>query len=214
MISGFSKESMINSLKFFQYLSKLVKMKFWPSISKIFIYSLFLISFACENNIEVIKNFNQLKESPMASAKETEILYSDSGIVRLRITAPIINRYSNNEKEYTEFPKGIKVEQFDNNLGVSAIIQANYAIYYEKQNLWVARDNVVAKNLKRNEELDSEEIFWDETKGIIYSHKYSRIINDDGVFNGEGGFEAKEDLSQWHMLGIQGKVNIKEDFNE
>ncbi len=169
---------------------------------------------SCENNIEVVKNLGELKDHPMISAQQVEILYSDSAKLRLRITAPVIKRYNKPDKQYTEFPQGIKVEQFDTTLRVVAVIEARYAIYYENKNLWEARNNVVARNLVKNEELNSEELFWDQAQGKIYSHKFTRISNEDGVFYGEGGFEAKEDLSQWNMLGIKGKVNIKEEFNE
>ncbi|MGC8802457.1 MAG: LPS export ABC transporter periplasmic protein LptC [Bacteroidales bacterium] len=176
---------------------------------------LLILSIAsCENNIEVVKNLGELKEAPVVSAQEVEILYSDSARLRLRITAPEINRYNRPDKQYTEFPRGIKVEQFDSTLKVVAVIEARYAIYYEEKKLWEARNNVIARNLVKNEELYSEELFWDQAQGKIYSYKFSRISNEDGVFYGEGGFEAKEDLSQWHMLGIKGKVNIKENFDE
>ncbi len=183
-------------------------------VKKIFGIFLSCLLIACENNIEVVKNLGEIKDLPIISAKEVEILYSDSGKVKLRLIAPIINRYDNATRQYTEFPKGIKVEQFDTGNKVIATIEAQYAIYYEKQNLWQARNNVIAHNLIKNEQLYSEELFWDQAQGKIYSRKYSKIINEDGVFIGERGFEAKEDLSQWHMLGIKGQVNIKENFNE
>jgi LPS export ABC transporter protein LptC len=183
-------------------------------LKRTIILILFLGQISCENNIEVVKNLGELKDAPMVSAQEVEILYSDSAKIKLRITAPEINRFTQPNKQYTEFPKGIKVEQFDTNLQVIAVIEAKYAIYYENKNLWEARNNVIARNLIKNEELNSEELFWDQAKGIIYSHKFARISNDDGVFYGEGGFEAKEDLSQWHMVGIKGKVNVKENFSE
>ncbi len=156
----------------------------------------------------------QIKDLPVVAANEVQIIYSDSARVRLRISAPEINRYNTSEKQYTEFPKGILVEQFDTSLQVTALIKANYAIFYEKQNLWLARSNVIARNLLKNEELNTEELYWDQNNGMIYSQKFTKIVNEDGVFYGEGGFEAKEDLSKWRMKGIKGKVNIKDDMNE
>jgi LPS export ABC transporter protein LptC len=173
----------------------------------------FFTSVACENNIEVIRNMGKIKDSPVVSANEMEIIYSDSAKVKMRISAPEANRYNLPEKKYTEFPKGITVQQYDTTLTVIALIMANYAIYHEDKNLWEARGNVIAKNIEKNEELNSEELFWDQTLGIIYSKKFSRIINADGVFYGDRGFEAKQDMSKWHMVGIKGKVNIKEETN-
>jgi len=185
------------------------------NLRRIHLLLIWLLGFtSCENNIEVIKNLGEVKDLPVVSAQQVEILYSDSARLRLRITAPEIKRYNRPDDSYTEFPQGIKVEQFDSAMQVVAIIEARYAIYYEKKNLWEARNNVVAKNLVKNEELNSEELFWDQSKGIVYSHKFARISNEDGVFFGEGGFEAKEDLSQWHMVGIKGKVNIRDDNDQ
>jgi LPS export ABC transporter protein LptC len=177
-------------------------------------FILFFISsglISCENNIEVIRNLGKAKDLPVLATKELEILYSDSAKIKMRITSPEANRYNLPRKQYSEFPKGLKVEQYDSSLTVISLIMANYAIYHENENLWEARGNVIAKNMKKNEELNTEELFWDQTKGIIYSKKFSRITNEDGVFYGEGGFEALQDMSKWHMIGIKGKVNIKEE---
>jgi LPS export ABC transporter protein LptC len=175
----------------------------------ILVIAVLLIS--CENNIEVIRNLGRIKDSPVVSANNMEILYSDSAKIKMRITAPEVHRYNLPNKQYTEFPKGITVQQYDTLLNITALIMSDYAIYFEKTNLWEAHGNVIAKNLEKKEELNTEELFWDQDKGIIYSKKFSRITNADGVFYGDGGFEAEQDLSKWHMVGIKGKVNLKEE---
>lgn len=172
-----------------------------------------LTSFSCENNIEVIRNMGKTKDSPVVSASEMEIMYSDSARIKMKIVTPEIHRYILPDMQYSEFPKGIIVQQYDSTLKVIALIMANYAIYYENKNLWEARGNVIAKNIEKKEELTTEELFWNKEKGIIYSKKFSRITNADGVFYGDGGFEAKDDMSKWQMVGIKGKVNIKEENN-
>ena len=165
---------------------------------------------SCENNIEVIKNLGNSEDIPAVSMKDIEIMYSDSAKIKMKVSAPELKRFDQPDKQYSEFPKGILVHQYDSAQNIVATIQANSAVYYEKTKLWVARVNVIVKNLSKNEELTSEELFWDQNKGIIYSTKSTTIINADGVFFGEGGFEAKQDMSKWKMAGIKGKVNLKE----
>jgi len=176
---------------------------------------LFLLVFffieSCENNIEVIKNLTSVKDLPSVSAQEIEILYSDSAKIRIKVDAKVLNKYNTPEKQYFEFPQGITLYKYDSSLQVVAIIKANYALYRENVKLWEARDDVVAKNLEKNEQLYTEELFWDQNKGIIYSNKFTKIINPDGVFYGDGGFTSKEDLSYWKLIGIKGKVNIKDN---
>jgi lipopolysaccharide export system protein LptC len=176
----------------------------------IFLSVLFLFE-SCENNIEVIKNLTSVKDLPSVSAQEMEILYSDSAKVRLKVVAKVLNKYNTPEKQYIEFPQGITLYKYDSSLQVVAIIKANYALYRENKKLWEARDDVVARNLEKNEQLFSEELFWDQNKGTIYSSKFTKIINPDGVFYGDGGFTSKEDLSYWKLIGIKGKVNIKDN---
>lgn len=165
---------------------------------------------SCENNIEVINNLGNSEELPIVTMKDVEIIYSDSAKVRVKVTAPSIRRYAQPDKEITEFPQGILVSQFDTAMNVVATIKGNSAVYNEKTKIWIARGNVIANNTLKNEQLSSEELYWDQSKGIIYSSKSTTIVNADGVFYGEGGFDAKEDLSRWEMRGIKGKVNLKE----
>ncbi len=184
------------------------------SFKILFVFVILISVYGCENKIEVIQNLGQIKEYPEISADTVEIIYSELGKIKLKVSAPKIDRYNLPEKQYIVFPHGIRVEQLDSAANTIAIITANYARYYEKIRLWIARNNVVAKNLVKNEELNTEELFWNQDKGIIYSKKFTKIVNADGVFFGEGGFEAKEDLSKWQMYGIKGKVNIKDEILE
>lgn len=180
-------------------------------IAYFFIFTSALFLVACENNIEVIKNLGSAKEIPAIAVQQIEILYSDSAKIKMKIVAPKLNRFSTPEKQYTEFPKGLTVLQYDSALNVISSLQANTAIYHENEKKWEARGNVIAKNELTNEQLTTEELFWDQLKGKLYSTKFTTIVNADGVFYGEGGFEAKDDLSWYQMIGIKGKVNIKEN---
>ena len=54
-------------------------------------------------------------------------------------------------------------------------------------------------------------MFWDEEHKKIYSHTQSRIVNEDGTFYGEKGFEAKQDLSWYRLNKSKGVVNIKDE---
>ncbi len=199
------------SVRIFTLMSILSKYNFNILSRWFIIISIFFLFAACENNIEVIKNITKVKDIPAVSSSDMEILYSDSAKVRLKVIAKVLNKYNTPEKQYIEFPKGITLYKYDSSMQVVAIIQANYALYRENKKLWEARDDVVAKNLEKNEQLYTEELFWDQNLGIIYSSKFTKIINRDGVFYGDGGFTSKEDLSYWKLIGIKGKVNIKDN---
>ncbi len=151
-----------------------------------------LIMTGCEKNIEVIKSLGNVKVLPAVTAQDMEVLYSDSARIKMKVIAKLMNMYNSLDKQYKEFPKGILVYQYDSLMQVQATIKADYAIIRDNKKVWEAHNDVVAKNLKKNEQLYTEELFWDETRGIIYSTKFTKIINSDGVFYGDGGFEATQ----------------------
>ena len=174
------------------------------------LFLLFIIG-GCENDIERINTVTQDKDFPTLSGMDVEFLYSDSGRVQIKVVTPEYHRYTLKEEPYLEFPRGIHAYFYDKDLNIESEIQARYAKYYEDKKLWEARRDVIAINHEKNEQLNTEELFWDEQKGFIYSEKFSRISTADGVFYGEGGFEADQNFSRWKLKGTKGTVNINDE---
>lgn len=170
-----------------------------------------LLTAACENDIERINLLDTSTDYPNLVGEDIEVIYSDSGRVKIQMFATSMKQYNNAEKPYSEFPEGIKVYIFDTELEIESVIQANYAIYYNDEKLWHAKGNVIAENFQTGERLDSEELFWDEEKEEIYSNTYTRIVNDDGTFYGQNGFKSNQSLTDYTLIGSRGVVNIKDD---
>ena len=166
---------------------------------------------ACENEIEKINLLTSTKEYPDISGKNVEIIYSDSAKVQLKLKAEEIKKYSRVEKPYIEFPKGIYVEIYNDTLGIMGTITAGYAIYYTETKLWEARNNVVARNIEKVDLLNTEELFWDEGKELIYSNIYSSVETNDGTFYGNKGFVADQKMTWWKLKGSSGTVKIKDE---
>ena len=166
---------------------------------------------SCENDIATIKALHEEVNMPTQTGTNVEVIYSDSGRVKGKIIAPELKRFSRENDPYYEFPKGMTVLFYSRDGKVESHIQANYALYFEKQELWEARNNVVARNERTNEQLFTEHLFWNEKEESIYSDQYTRIINADGTFYGEKGFEARQDLSKWKLKGSKGTVNVKDE---
>ena len=169
--------------------------------------------FSCENNIQVVNALADPANLPTVSGDQVEIVYSDSARVKVKIVAPVLNGFHQGERsEYYEFPKGIHVYFYDDSLNVKAEVMAKYAIYTLEKKLWEARNNVVVINT-RGERLNTEQLFWDENKKIIYSRIYSRITTPTGFHSGDNGFQANEDFSNWVFFGASGKINFEDETN-
>jgi LPS export ABC transporter protein LptC len=167
--------------------------------------------FSCKNDIETINALTSELNLPDQSGYNIEISYTDSGKLQGKILAPEINKYDRKEEPYTEFPKGLKVVFYDSLERPESYIQAKYAIYYEKKQLWEARNQVIAENPTNGKKLETEQMFWDQKAGRIYSEKFTRLTNSDGIFYGEGGFESRQDLSKWKLKGSSGIVNVRDE---
>ncbi len=168
---------------------------------------------ACENDIERIHSLTNANNFPEISGKKVEILYSDSGKVKMQLNADEIQQFAKADRPYVEFPKGIHVVFFDDSLNIESEVIADYAKYYQDDKLWEARGNVIANNTAKGEKLNTEELFWDENLGRIYSNSFSRIENNDGTFYGQNGFESNQKFSHWKLKGSRGSVKIKDEAN-
>jgi LPS export ABC transporter protein LptC len=163
--------------------------------------------FSCQkNDIEVINTITGLTSLPDQTARDIETVYTDSGRVQLILQAPELLRFANVEEPYIEFPWGINVEFYNGMDLKQSSLDANYAIYYEDRELWEARNNVVAVN-EDGDVLNTELLFWDEGKRLIYSDNYVKITTLNEVIFGEG-FEANQDFSDWRIKKVTGTIYI------
>jgi LPS export ABC transporter protein LptC len=166
---------------------------------------------SCKNDIETINALNNEIKLPDQSGFNIEITYTDSGRIQGKIYAPEVNKFDRGEEPYVEFPKGMKVVFYDSLERPTSYIKAQYAIYYEKKQLWEARNQVVAENQVNHDKLETEQMFWDQKEEKIYSEKFTRLTNADGISYGEGGFESRQDMSRWRLKGSSGTLNVTND---
>lgn len=165
---------------------------------------------ACEkSDIEKVNTLTKHLNAPTISVTNTEINYSENAALQIKITAPEINRYLDHEEPYSEFPKGLHVQFYDSTQTPSSSIKANYAIYDEEERLWTAENDVVAIN-EEGDTLNTEYLIWDMNAKKVYSDRFVRIVNKDGIIHGTG-FESNQDLSNWKIKKTSGTINIQDE---
>ena len=173
--------------------------------------TLFLLTMGCENDIEKINRLTEETNYPTVTGSNIEVIFSDSGKVKVQILAPEIRQFNKVERPYIEFPAGVEVYFYDDSLRIESQISADYTIYYNEEKLWHATGNVVAKDLNNGDQLNTEELFWEEEKELIYSNTFTRIQNQDGTFYGKNGFESHQNLDNWQLKGSSGTVNVRDE---
>jgi len=164
-----------------------------------------VLLFSCKkNDIEVVNSFSQADTLPSQSVINLETVYTDSGKVKLVVFAPLVERYSGDQKNKTYFPEGMKVDFYDGKGNITSWISSKYAIYHEDENLWEASDSVVAVN-EKGEVLNTELLFWNEKEQIIYSSKFVKISTEKEVIFGTG-FEADQSFNFWTISKVKGTI--------
>jgi len=165
-----------------------------------------LVIVSCENDIEKIKKLTSNEELPPLSAEGWEVIISDSTVVRFKIKTPEMISHANDKEPYTEFPKGVKITQYDSRMNVISDITSQYAKRFDRSERWEAKNNVVAVNQK-GDTLKTEYLVWDKKKGKIYSDQFVKIIQKDQITTGTS-FESNQDFSEYTFKNLKGQMYV------
>jgi LPS export ABC transporter protein LptC len=165
--------------------------------------------FACENDIKEIASLSNSDSISYEQARDIEVFYSDSGRLKVYLKSPLMINFDQ-PKAYMEFPEGFKVIFYDSILKPKSEITAKYGIRFEKTRIMEARNNVVVKNLDKNEQLNTEQLIWDENKGIIYSDVFIKITRVDEVLYGDG-LKSDQDFENYTIKNPTGEFQINPD---
>ena len=139
--------------------------------------------------------------------KDVEILYSDSAKVQVKITAPTLLRYLNQNTKQ-EFSDGLLVEFFDANQRTTGTLSAKYGERIEGDYKIVVRDSVVWQSAQ-GDKLDTEELTWDERSKMIFTNKFVTVTRPDEIIFGYG-FEADQDFKRSTIKAVEGNIRVDE----
>ena len=147
--------------------------------------------------------------TPLLVENNATIYYTDSARSKLKLVAPIIESYGGKDP-YDLFRKGIKVDFYDDSLHVNSSVVSDSAIMHNNKNrkLMEADHHVVVKN-KKNEQLNTEQLFWDETKHTIYTDKAVTIKTATEILYGDG-LQSNEDFSDYSITNLKGTVMLND----
>ena len=145
------------------------------------------------------------------TGKKMELIYSDSGRMKMRMVAPLMNRFDK-PNNYVEFSEGVELYFYDKDEKVNSQLKANYAIKYEDDKKMEAKKDVEVINVK-GEKLNTEHLIWDEEKEMIYTEEFVKITTEDEVIYGNG-LESNQDFTKYKIKKITGTIDIDEELEE
>lgn len=166
---------------------------------------------SCVNDLKKIDEIASANNLGQETGKNVEVLVSNDGITRMKITATETIHHSEG-KTYTEFPKGIKAYSYAPNGNIESSITARYAVMNEyggEISGMTAKNDVVVVNAK-GDKLNTEQLEWDQKAKMINTPGFVKITTTEQIIYGRG-LDAKEDFSSYTIRQVTGKVKIKSD---
>lgn len=161
---------------------------------------------SCENDQAEIKRVTNISKEPVEHIKGLEILYSDSGMVRVKVNSPELKKLVFPEP-ITEMPLGIHIQFYDESKKVTSELRANYAIHYENESKWEAQKDVVVIN-EKGDQLNTEKLVWNEREEKLTSDEHVKITTAEEIIYGKG-FEANQDFSRYKIFNVKGRITVK-----
>jgi len=154
-----------------------------------------------------VKSLTLDEKFPTEIVIDAVVLYSDSAIVRVRLTAPKMEHYGGDEP-YIELTEGISLVFYNEQGEVTSHLTANYAINYPQARRLEAKDDVVLIN-EIGEKLNTEHLIWQQKEERIFSDVFVKITTADEIMMGDG-FESNQSFSNFKIKHITGTILVEE----
>ncbi len=179
-------------------------------IKSIVVFLLATMLFACKNKLSDIQAMDSMLDTmPDVTASEIEFQYTEKSMLQVKLNSPLMHNYTG-KNPYMEFPDGFKVIFYDSLQNEKTILTADYGINYENRQMMEARGDVVVINHETKEQLNTEELIWDQTKELIYSNKFVKLTTENGVLYGDG-IESDQTFSKRKLKHPTGDLMVEDD---
>lgn len=136
-------------------------------------------------------------------------LISDSGLIRYRMTAPVLLIYERPERNEWVFPKGLLLRPYDTISGSKVFIKADSAIRSTANEEWELIGNVQVQG-PQGQRLHTHRLFWQRDQRRLFSHDTTYFFTEGRELRGSS-FEATDDLSWYQILNNKGVIEYNEE---
>lgn len=168
----------------------------------IFLFSIIALLSCTEEHEHTAPAIRDKDSVPSMVSYGVNTLISDSGVIKYRI---VTERWEMNDKRNPSrwiFDKGVFLTQFDQTLHIQSYIQCDTAYYFDKNRIWELRGRVRILT-KQGLRFSSEELYWDEQKHEIWSHKFSHLKTPERELQGNY-FKSNENMTKYIVTNTKG----------
>jgi LPS export ABC transporter protein LptC len=145
--------------------------------------------FSCGENLRRAEQIN-LAEIPIQTVRDMFVVDTKNGLLTMRMEAKLMERYETDTLSYELFPEGFCVYSYDEKGRLETTIKADRAKHSKaskgSDEVWVATGNVVVTNIFNQEVMESDTLYWNREKEIIWTDCYVKMYSPDGFMQGYG----------------------------
>ena len=170
-------------------------------------YLFFFIIIICYGCVNKIQDIDLLYADATIDdyGLDIEIDYYVKGRLEFTLIAPEMKK-DLDPVDKNIFPRGIQVFVYNEKLDTISTISANFAVQNNDKNLVEVQKNVILRNSK-NEQLNTEKLFWDKDKKQIYTDDFVTINTDNEIIMGYG-FLTDQTFSSYSLSNITGTIYL------
>ena len=147
------------------------------------------ILFSCKSKLSQADKLD-LAKIPLQKVDSMYLVQTKNGMIEMRVVTGEMQHFENNTMSCDVFPEGMNVYAYTDDEVLESTIVSDEASHFTNKNtkeeIWKAYGNVVVKNIVKNQTMESDTIYWDQTAKEIYTDCYVRLYSDDGFIQGYG----------------------------
>ena len=168
--------------------------------------SILLLHASCKNDLKKIHQTIDRSMLNTERADSVTIIYSKEGITKAQLFAQTFNHVQDAKPPYIEMKNGIKVLFYNDSMNLQSTLLAKYGRYFEQSGNVLVRDSVVVYNIKK-EQLNTEELIWNEKLQKFYTDKFVKITTPTQIIYGNG-LESNQNFSDYTILKMKGIIGV------
>ena len=160
-----------------------------------------IVVLSCEDKTPKASAIDDDKNTPTTTIRNLAVDYTENGVVRIKIDAPLVEQYMMADEPYSVFSEGFHLRSYNADSVLQSEIVADYALNKEKpEELWQAIGNVVVINFLEKQELRTDTLYWNRAQRRIYTDApvYIKLSNGTDTY-GANGMWADEQFENYQI---------------
>lgn len=171
------------------------------------ILSLVVITFTLQScGEEEMSEEEKAKNTLIATFENIRRIYSEEGLLKMKIEAPLEYIYQNQDVYY---PKNFRISMYNSNGKITTTLTADSGRLEQVSKLYHAYGNVEVINHEQEQKVNTPELHWNDFKREIYTEKEIAIKTPTETLYGIG-MTSNADFSKYKIWKPTGNFVYKE----